>query len=103
LGKRKEYLNLPLMEQSKDQKFRTKLHKEAFSFFGPCKTCGNNNLIYLTISHIHNDGAERRRNGEERGGAKLLQKFRNLGWPESLKEDFCLECFNCNCSRKFKQ
>jgi hypothetical protein len=91
-------LNLPLEKQDKDQKFRIKLQKEAFNFFGPCKTCGDTNLTHLTISHIHDNGAEKRKN-REGGGTKLLQKFRNLGWPESLKEDYCLECFSCNCSK----
>jgi hypothetical protein len=47
-------------------------------------------------SYIKN--TERRRNGEGRG-IRLLVDFRRQGWPESLKEDFCLECFNCNCGR----
>jgi hypothetical protein len=98
LSRRREYLNVPSEDQTAAQRWQTKLWKEAFNFFGPCH-CGISDLKFLTISHIHNDGAERKRNGEPRGGLILLIKFRKLGWPESLKEDFCLECFNHNCEK----
>jgi hypothetical protein len=95
----REYMNLPQEKITTNQKYKLKLWKEAFKFFGPCKTCGEKNIKFLCISHIHNDGAERRRNGESTA-THLLAKFRGLGWPESLKQDYCLECFNDNCSRK---
>jgi len=91
------YLDLPRKDQTRDQRRQAKLWKEAFAFFGPCH-CGISELKFLTISHIHNDGAERRKKGEKKGSA-LLAWFRAQGWPESLKKKFCLECFNCNCSR----
>lgn len=102
-GRRKEYLNIPSEKQTKDQRYRTKLWKKAYDFFGPCKTCGDSNLVHLTISHIHNDGAERKRNGEPNSGLKLFANFRKQGWPENLKEDFCLECYNCNCSKNIRK
>ena len=91
------YLDLEWKDQTPNQRHQAKLWREAFVFFGPCH-CGESELKFLTISHIHNDGAERRRKGE--GSAKeLLVSFRKLGWPESLKENYCIECFNHNCSR----
>ncbi len=93
----REYLKLPIEPLNTRKGNRRKLWGEAFNFFGPC-SCGEMDLRFLTISHIHNDGAERRKNGE-RCGEDLLRTFRNSGWPETLKEDFCLECYNCNCSR----
>lgn len=98
----RDYMDLPYEKQTSSQKHIHKLWKEAFNFFGPCKTCGETNLKFLSISHIHDDGAERRRNGEKQG-PKLLSDFRKMGWPQSLKEDFCLECFTCNCSRMTKR
>lgn len=97
-GRRKEYLNIPYELQKVNHRYQTKLWKQTLEFFGPCRTCGDTDLVHLTVSHINNDGAEKRKNGE-RSGVELLKKFRKLSWPESLKEDFCLECFNCNCSR----
>jgi serine/threonine protein phosphatase PrpC len=91
------YLDLEWKDQTASQRHQAKLWREAFAFFGPCH-CGESNLKFLTISHIHNDGAERRKKGE--GSARdLLVSFRKQGWPESLKEDYCIECFNHNCSR----
>jgi hypothetical protein len=98
LSRCREYLDFPYEKQTYGQRYATKLWKEALNFFGPCH-CKESELKFLTISHIKNDGAERRRNGEK-VGAGLIVGFRKLGWPESLKEDFCLECANCNCSRK---
>lgn len=93
----RKYLDIPSEKQSIRQKHKTKLLKEAYKFFGPCATCGETELKFLTISHVHNDGARRRKNGE-RTATGLLINFRKQGWPESLKEDFCLECYTCNCS-----
>jgi hypothetical protein len=92
------YLDLPPEQQSKSQKRRSQLWKEALDFFGPCKTCKTDELKFLTVSHIHNNGAELRKQGQP-CGADLLSRFRVSGWPESLKEDYCLECWNCNSSR----
>lgn len=92
------YLNETL-STSKYKRYRKKLWEQAYEFFGPC-SCGQKNVQFLTISHIHNDGAKRRRNGEKRA-ADLLSQFRRKGWSESLKEDFCLECYNCNCGRYY--
>jgi len=91
------YLDLQESEMSRDQKYKAKLWKRALDFFGPCH-CGESELKFLTISHVHNDGAERRRNGEGTS-ARILKKFNKMGWPEFLKEDYCIECYNHNCSR----
>lgn len=93
----KKYLDVPYEKQTDQQRNHTKLWHEAYNFFGPCH-CGVSELKFLTLSHIHNDGAKRKRNGEGHS-FEVFRTFRFLGWPESLKEDHCLECFNCNCSR----
>jgi hypothetical protein len=96
-GRTREYLDIHSGMQTKKQRWQTKLWKAAFKFFDPCP-CGVSDLKFLTISHINNDGAEKRRNGEKKGVA-LLVRFREQNWPEFLKETYMLECFNCNCSR----
>ena len=93
----RKYLDLSYEKQNYHKRDETKLWKEAFNFFGGCK-CGITDIKFLTISHIHNDGAERRKNGEP-SATDLIRKFRKMEWPEKLKKDYCLECFNCNCSR----
>jgi len=93
----REYLDLQFKDQNTRQRQYTKLWKEAFDFFGPCEVCGEKNLKFLTIAHINDDGAERRRRGEGLSTA-LIQKFRNAKWPKDLKEIYCIQCFTCNCS-----
>lgn len=95
----RQYLDIPYENQNYGQRRRTKIRKEAYEFFGPCKSCGDSNLKHLTLSHINNNGAEEKRKGYS--GNHLLQQFKKLGWPQSLKQDYCLECWNCNCSREF--
>lgn len=101
-SRERDYMDLPTEKQTTSQRHIHKLWKEAFNFFGPCKTCGSDELKFLSINHINNDGANRRRNGEKQG-PKLLSDFRKMGWPESLKEIYSLECFTCNCSRLTKR
>jgi len=99
---KRDYFDLPYEEQSYGQRYRFKLWKEAFYFFGPCQICGCSNLKFLSIDHIHNDGAKKRKNGEK-VGAGLLSVFKKQGWPESLKEDYRLLCFNCNCNKEYNK
>jgi len=93
-AKNRGYFDKSPLELNRYSRYRQKLWREAFNFFGPCY-CGESNLKFLTIDHIHNDGAERRRNGEKRA-AELLSYFHKLGWPESIKETYQLLCYNHN-------
>lgn len=74
---------------------RMRLWEEAYRFFGPCECCGEHRREFLTIDHRNGGGNEKRRNGEP-SGPKLLTKFRQMGWPQDLKKEYRLLCFNCN-------
>jgi hypothetical protein len=95
---RRAFYDLPEDQLAPHQKYIIRSFKEAYNFFGPCDMCKEDKLKYLTIDHIHKDGAERRRNGEKLGAA-LIAQFRKQGWTESLKETYRILCFNCNCGR----
>jgi len=97
----KKYFDLLDSELTNAQRYKIKLWKEAFNFFGPCKMCKESNLKCLSIDHIHGNGNEKRKNGEQ-AGTTLLGKFRQMGWPESIKEEYQLLCFNCHYGRKPK-
>jgi len=56
----REYIDLSYDEQTYYQRYNLKLWLRAYEFFGPCP-CGQSELKFLTISHIRNDGAERRK------------------------------------------
>jgi hypothetical protein len=62
------------------------------AYGGCCACCGEMIPEFLTIDHINNDGAEKRRNGEM-GGAALYTKLEKMGYP---KDDYQLLCMNCN-------
>ncbi len=71
---------------------RTKL--AAFDAYGGrrCACCGESNLGFLTIDHVHNDGAKHRVAGKYRSIYPLLKK---LGFPRGYR----VMCYNCNCGR----
>lgn len=97
-GRRREYLDKPLKDLNYQQIKAVNSWKEALDFFGPCEICGETDLKFLTIDHIKGNGTQERINGGK-FGVGLIKQFRNLGWPESLKEDYRFLCYNHNCSR----
>lgn len=58
-----------------------------------CICCGENNLLFLTIDHINNDGASQRKEIGE--GITFYNWVIKNNFPTFLQ---CL-CFNCNCGR----
>jgi len=100
-GRQKEYLDIPPELQTTIQKYYTRLWNQAFSLFGGCP-CEITELKFLQVSHKNDDGNKKRKKGEHTG-VRLLMDFNKIGWPKSLKEDYCLECANCNCGRRIKK
>ena len=66
---------------------------EALEAYGGafCACCGENELLMLTLDHIAQDGADRRREGEG-SGSKVYGKLRRLGYPSGFR----VLCRNCN-------
>jgi len=97
----RDYLEKDPSNLTQSQRLRRKLWEEAFKFFGPCKMCGENNLKFLSLDHIHADGKSDR---EENGKTEVrLVGFRNAEWPDSLKDDYQLLCFNCHYGKKTRE
>jgi hypothetical protein len=61
------------------------------AYGGCCACCGESEVIFLDLDHIHNNGAEHRR--EFGNGVKIILWLRDNGWP---RENFQLLCSNCN-------
>ena len=61
---------------------------------GQCVCCGESRIIFLTIDHINNDGAEHRKS--IRQGPPLYRWLIANAFP---KEAFQVLCYNCNCGR----
>jgi len=70
----------------------------AFAAYGGsrCNCCGEIILQFLTIDHIHNNGAEHRRLlGKRRGGSTMYCWLKRHKYPAG----FQVLCFNCNVGR----
>jgi len=80
---------------SLERKRAKELWQQALIFFGPCSCCGEAQIEFLTIDHKNGGGNQRRIRGE-RGGYRLLAKFKHDGWLPKLKTEYQILCFNCN-------
>ncbi len=71
-----------------------KLKKIVFEHYGAvCDCCGENEVRFLTIDHINNDGAEHRK--EVAAGAVFFKWIIINNFPNTVR----ILCFNCNSGR----
>ena len=87
-----------------NRKSLLKLKREVMDAYGgACACCGEAELVFLTIDHIEENGAEHRRKmAAESGaheysqaGARTYRWLRNNGFPKG----FQVLCANCNCGK----
>ena len=77
--------------------YRNKLKAELFKAYGnKCTCCGESNLMFLTIDHIHNDGWKHKKKLKTHGGYRIYSWLRKQGYPSGYR----ILCFNCNCGRR---
>lgn len=69
----------------------------ADAYGGKCACCGESELAFLTIDHIHNDGAAHRREM----GAAVKDMWRYVRQNNFPKDRFQLLCYNCNCAKQY--
>ena len=60
---------------------------------GACSCCGELELMFLTLDHVNDDGADSRR--EHVGHIWAYRDARRRGYPD----DYRLLCINCNFGR----
>lgn len=63
---------------------------------GRCACCGISEPDFLTVDHVNQDGAARRKSKEHSGGFVLFKWIIANGFPSSLR----LLCANCNMGRE---
>lgn len=88
-----------------NRKSLLKLKRQVMDTYGGhCACCGETELVFLTIDHVNDDGAEHRREiAAERGsqwlqaGAPTYRWLRDNGFPPG----FQVLCANCNCGRQW--
>lgn len=60
---------------------------------GKCVCCDEPNLVFLTIDHISENGAEERKTLNKNGGSKFYRWLKKMSYP---KTNYQVLCFNCN-------
>jgi hypothetical protein len=60
---------------------------------GVCRICGENDLLMLTIDHIHKNGGQERKN--KNVGVSFYRKLLKSEFPHN---ELRVLCYNCNCS-----
>jgi len=102
---RKEYRQRPLVRAKYrgplgfNVRHNTKVRFEVYAHYSStvipsCACCGEQELLFLTIDHINNNGAQERKqlhNGKNIGSA-FYDWLKKQGYPEGYQ----LLCFNCN-------
>jgi len=92
INQRRYYKKDPSKHHAAVHKVRVKVRLDMIKAYGgECRRCGISDVEVLDIDHIHNNGAEDRRNHLH--GYNLYRHLKKLGWP---KDDFQLLCKNCN-------
>ena len=64
------------------------------AYGGRCACCGEARLIFLSIDHVHGDGAEHRKSIYGRNGGGTYQWFKSHGYPQDGR--YQVLCHNCN-------
>lgn len=84
------------IKQLKNKEARWNLRKQVLLAYGAkCICCGESELKFLAIDHIHNDGAKERKTVCSRDMLKFLIKN---NYP---KDRYQLLCHNCNMAKGF--
>lgn len=74
-----------------------KLRFEIFKNYGlKCRCCGEDQLVFLTIDHIHNDGYEQRKELRLNAGQPFYYWLKRNNFPKG----FQTLCHNCNHAKR---
>ena len=109
--KTRQWYSLPrnrLRQATREQRFTRRLMDEFFLRFGEeCLCCGELEPIFLTLDHIQNDGAKKKRelSGNPSSSTahrsvstrQIVQDLKSRGWP---REEIQVLCMNCNLAKR---
>jgi hypothetical protein len=85
-----------------NKQYRSSFKDKVFDLLGhECACCGESEEIFLTLDHVHNDGADHRRElGSQHGGSSTDKVWRWLVKNPDQVDRFQILCYNCNCGRR---
>lgn len=73
-----------------------KLKQQVFEHYGnKCVCCGEEELVFLTLDHINNDGNKERLTLKSKGGASFYRWVIKNNYPNRYQ----ILCWNCNLGR----
>jgi len=90
------------------RKSEQKLKKMIFSWYGSvCRCCGEGNLCFLTIDHVHDDGVRecygkthvQRQLNPKGTGVHFYRKIKQIGF-ENRPLDLQILCWNCQWGKR---
>ena len=81
------------------RKTQWKLKNHIIGYYGgKCNCCGENEIRFLCIDHINNDGHKQREKGKYTGGtAGFYYWIKKNDYPKDLQ----VLCYNCNMAKAF--
>jgi hypothetical protein len=93
----------PHYRSEKSKMTRLYLRRKIILAYGSrCACCGEREQRFMTLDHVHNDGADHRRFLAEASGSRASRDntavYRDVirrGYPDT----FQLLCWNCNCAK----
>lgn len=68
---------------------------KAFDF--KCSCCGENDIRFLTLDHVQNDGYKDRSDNNSSDNLFILRRAKDQGYDKTKYD--CL-CYNCNCGKQ---
>jgi ferric-dicitrate binding protein FerR (iron transport regulator) len=89
-----EVVALRAIESAKTKRNQDRCRQEVFEAYGgfKCACCGETERLFLSIDHVHNDGAQMRKAKLYSGnGTGFYQWLRKNGFPDG----FQVLCMNC--------
>lgn len=93
-GTPEEVAAIRAAESAKSKRDQDRCKEQVFEAYGgyTCKCCGETEPMFLSIDHIHNDGATERKAGLYRGSGTAFYKWlRKSGFPLGYQ----VLCMNC--------
>lgn len=102
LDKSYTYKNCPqclVIRRAKGKIQHLKLKIEVLNAYGGCQCvcCGETILAFLSLDHVHNDGAAHRQT-MAKGGNHFYRQLKKNGWPNN--PPLQVLCHNCNTGRQ---
>lgn len=82
------------------QELTQQLRREVYEAYGGafCACCGESEMVFLTLDHSWNDGAEERRGKRKGADLRYYSDLKAAGFPQD--RGLRVLCWNCNCGRQ---